>query len=174
MSNAQPKILIVDDDRELRDIYVQKFRASGFEVLSARDGQEGFDLAQKVKPDVILTGIIMPRLTGFEMMKQLRGQPATSTVPFVIFSHRGLEEDRRLAEEMGAAAFLVQGRVTPNEIVATAQRLVSGEYYWVLVQVDQLDSARLSGDLKIAQPIKLELRRLPDNQPRSFTAKVVD
>lgn len=65
-----PKILIVDDDKMQREIYVAVFRAAKFEVVSAEDGQEGWDKFQAEKPDTVFTGIMLPKMTGFELIER--------------------------------------------------------------------------------------------------------
>ncbi len=119
------KILIVDDDDIIRETYAQVFRDHGFEVTAAKDGVEGLDLATKNKFDVILTGIIMPRMDGFQLISTLRENVETKDIPVAINSHLGREEDRRRASEMGIQNFIVQGSMTPREIVDKLKSLIS-------------------------------------------------
>jgi DNA-binding response OmpR family regulator len=119
------KILIVDDDDVIRETYVQIFKQNKAEVISAKDGVDGLDLATKELPDVIMTGIIMPRMDGFQLIKSLKENVQTSKIPIVILSHLGREEDRKKAEEIGITNFIVQGTMTPNEIVDKIKGLTS-------------------------------------------------
>ncbi|MFA5925437.1 MAG: response regulator [Parcubacteria group bacterium] len=123
MSEGTYKILIVDDDDIVRETYVQIFKQKNAEVISAKDGVEGLDFATKDIPDVIMTGIIMPRMDGFQLIKALRENVQTANIPIVILSHLGREEDRKKAEEMGITNFIVQGTMTPNEIVGKVKSL---------------------------------------------------
>jgi CheY-like chemotaxis protein len=177
MPDVLPKIIIVNDDQEVVDLYVEKFRASGFEATGALGGEQGLQIAKQIKPDIIFTGIMKPhqtpQMTGFEMMKELQADPGTGKIPFIIFSHRGLEPDRQLANELGAGAFLVQGRTTPNEVVAVAQGILRGANYRVVINVDEFDGGRLSTDLKATGPIVLDLFKSPES-PTTFTAKVAN
>ena len=109
------KILIIDDDDTIRESYALKFRQEKFEVISAKDGVEGLDLAHKEKPDIIFTGIIMPRMTGFELMGALSKEVSTSEIPVVISSHLGRKEDDQRAKELGAKDFIIHGEVTLNQ-----------------------------------------------------------
>jgi DNA-binding response OmpR family regulator len=102
---------------------VQVFKQKGFEVLSAVDGLDGVDLATKEIPDVILTGIIMPRMDGFQLIKTLRENVQTREIPIAILSHLGREEDRKKAQELGIDEFIIQGTVSMNEIVEKMQNL---------------------------------------------------
>jgi CheY-like chemotaxis protein len=117
MPDNNYKILIVDDDDVIRETYVQIFEQNKAEVISAKDGVEGLDLATKEMPNVILTGIIMPRMDGFQLIKALRENVQTAEIPIAILSHLGREEDRKKAEELGITNFIIQGTVTPNELV---------------------------------------------------------
>lgn len=120
----KPKILIVDDNDVIRETYLQVFREKGFETIGAVDGVEGIDFATKEKPDVILTGIIMPRMDGFQLISALRENIDTKDIPIAIISHLGREEDRRRAKEMGIENFIVQGSMTPREVVDKLKNLI--------------------------------------------------
>ncbi|MCX6762618.1 MAG: response regulator [Candidatus Moranbacteria bacterium] len=119
------KILIVDDDDIVRETYLQVFSDHGFETIGARDGVEGIDFASKGSFDVIMTGIIMPRMDGFQLISALRENIDTKDVPIVIISHLGREEDRKHAKELGVDNFIVQGSMTPREVVDRIQNLVT-------------------------------------------------
>lgn len=122
-NEKKPKILIVDDDDVIRETYVQVFKQKGFEVLSGIDGVEGVDIATKEIPDVILTGIIMPRMDGFQLIKTLQENVETRKIPVAILSHLGREEDRKKAQELGIGEFIVQGSMTVNEVVEKIKNL---------------------------------------------------
>ena len=112
------KILIVDDDELLLGIYAGSFRNEGFEVLTARDGQEAWDMLSGGNvPDVVFTGIIMPGMTGFELVGKIKSDPKLKNIVTVISSHRGRDEDRVLAKNMGVADFIIQGTTTPVEAI---------------------------------------------------------
>jgi CheY-like chemotaxis protein len=121
----KPKILIADDDDIIRETYLQIFRQHGFEAKGAKDGVEGIDTATKEKFDVILTGIIMPRMDGFQLIAALRQNVDTKNIPVAIISHLGREEDRKKAEEMGISNFIVQGSMSPREVVDKVESQIS-------------------------------------------------
>jgi len=120
----KPKILIVDDNDAVRETYVQVFKQRGFDVLAAVDGVEGVDLATKESPAVILTGIIMPRMDGFQLIKTLQENVQAREIPIAVLSHMGREEDRKKAQELGINEFIVQGTVSVNEIVEKIRSLL--------------------------------------------------
>jgi DNA-binding response OmpR family regulator len=141
----KPKILIVDDDDVIRETYVQVFNQKGFKVLSAIDGVEGIDKATKEIPDVILTGIIMPRTDGFQLIRTLRESVQTREIPIAILSHLGREEDRKKSQELGITEFIVQGTITVNEIVEKIRNLVkAGGSYKLSFDPYAWDAPRLA------------------------------
>ena len=119
------KILIVDDDDIVRETYLQVFRNRGFDAIGAKDGLEGIDIATKENPDVILTGIVMPRMDGFQLISALRENVGTKDIPIAIISHLGREEDRRRAKEMEIEHFIIQGSMTPLEVVDKLKSLIA-------------------------------------------------
>jgi CheY-like chemotaxis protein/predicted RNA-binding Zn-ribbon protein involved in translation (DUF1610 family) len=139
------KILIVDDDDIIRETYVQVFRDHGFDVTSAKDGVEGLDLATKNKFDVILTGIIMPRMDGFQMISALRENVDTKDVPVAINSHLGREEDRQKAQELGIQNFIVQGSMTPREVADKLKSLIaSGSSFQIGIDYNAWDAPMIA------------------------------
>jgi DNA-binding response OmpR family regulator len=125
MSDKKYKVLVVDDDDIIRETYLQIFKQKDFDVIGAKDGVEGVDLATKEMPDIILTGIIMPRMDGFQLISTLKENVQTKEIPIAIISHLGREEDRKKAQEMGIDNFIVQGSMTPIEIVDKLKSLIA-------------------------------------------------
>ena len=118
------KILIVDDDQFLRDMLAATFTEAGFATASAADGQEAWDkLGVGYKPDVLLTGILMPRMSGFDLIRKMQGDPKLAPIPVAVFSHRGREEDKQTARELNADDFIIQGSVPLVEIVRRVRAL---------------------------------------------------
>jgi PleD family two-component response regulator len=140
------KILIIDDDDATREMYSEVFRKADFDVLAAKDGLEGMDVATKELPDVIFTGIIMPRMDGFSLMENLKKNVATVNIPVVISSHLGREEDQEKAKLLGVKDFIIRGMVSPIEVVERVSDLFLAE---CRLQFDPyaLDAARLAKEL---------------------------
>ncbi|MFA6194015.1 MAG: response regulator, partial [Parcubacteria group bacterium] len=101
------------------------FKEHGFEATGAKDGVEGIDLISKGSFDVIMTGIIMPRMDGFQLISALRENIGTKDVPIAIISHLGREEDRKRAKELGVENFIVQGSMTPREVVDRVKNMIA-------------------------------------------------
>ncbi len=119
------KILIVDDDEFLLGIYAKNFKDEGFEVFTAHDGEEAWEMISAGSiPDLLFTGITMPRLTGFELIAKMQVDPKLADIPVAINSHRGRPEDEQLAKEMNVDEFIVQGATTPAEAVRRIKLLL--------------------------------------------------
>jgi len=139
------KILIVDDDEFLLGVYAKNFRNEGFEILIAHDGEEAWRIINGGNiPDVVFTGIIMPRMTGFELIAKLQADQNLSKIPVAISSHRGRPEDEKLARQMGVDDFIVQGLTTPTETVRRIKLLLGmRSVYKVAVASEQYDAPAL-------------------------------
>ncbi|MDO8529288.1 MAG: response regulator [bacterium] len=146
--NEKTKILIVDDDKETREMYAEIFKNSDFKVIEAKDGVEGLDKATTEAPNVIFTGIIMPRMDGFSLMESLKKNLTTSEIPVVVSSHMGREEDRQKANVLGARYFIVRGFTTPNELVKKVKSLfIGGKEYHLEINNFSMDAQKLAQDL---------------------------
>lgn len=143
------KILIVDDDEDTRSLYVEVFRSSGFEVREAKDGLEGLDMATTDRPDIVFTGIIMPRMDGFALTEALRANVTTASIPIAFSSHLGRQEDQQRARALGVNDFIVRDMVTPNEVVLRLKSLVSKSEYMVIFDIRALDAQKLATDFHI-------------------------
>jgi len=118
------KILVADDDFNQRDLYVDLFRGKGYDVILADDGLEALEKSLQEHPDLVFTGIIMPRMDGFELIHNLRSNIATSKIPVIMFSHLGREQDRQKAMQLSNVEFMLKGYDTPTKILAKVEELI--------------------------------------------------
>lgn len=147
----RPRILIVDDDQDHVRLLRSAFEQAGYEVINGFDGVEGLDLATKHIPDLIITGIIMPRMSGFEMMRQLKNNVSTASVPILVYSHLGREQDRLEAQSLGARDFLLRELVTPRQIIERASQFISkGKAYYIDFDPQKEDAKALAQAFDIA------------------------
>ncbi len=100
------KILLIEDDTFFREFYAAKLKEEGMEIEIASDGEEGLDKAAKVKPDVILLDIIMPKKDGFEVLQAMSLNPALKKIPVIVFSTLGQESDVEKAKKLGATDYI--------------------------------------------------------------------
>jgi len=147
MSDKKIKILIIDDDSYTREMYKEVFSNENFEVVTAKDGVEGLDKATKENPDVIFTGIMMPRMDGFAMIDALKKNISTCNMPIVISSHLGREVDRQRANTMGVKDFIVRDVTTPREVVERVKAIFAGGDYRIDINAMGMDAPKLAQSL---------------------------
>lgn len=112
------KVLIVDDEDDVLKMYGEKLVAEGFEVVTADDGQDGLEKAQKEKPDVVLLDIIMPKFNGLDVLKILKSQEDTKSIPVYLLTNLPQEASGEKAKELGASGYLVKYGNEPATVAA--------------------------------------------------------
>ncbi|HET9000030.1 MAG TPA: response regulator [bacterium] len=117
------RILVVEDDRFLRKAAEAALRRQGFTVLVAADGEEGLRVARSELPDLVLLDLIMPGLQGFEVLKLLKAEAATSAIPVIILSNLGQDSDVKAAMDAGAVDYLVKANLALDTLVARVKTL---------------------------------------------------
>lgn len=118
------KILLVEDDNSLREIYQARLEAEGYETSSAQDGEEALVVAKQTKPDLVISDVMMPKISGFEMLDILRNTAGLEHVKVIMLTALGQTEDRNQADSLGADKYLVKSQVTLEDIVKTAHDLL--------------------------------------------------
>ncbi len=111
------KILVVEDDKFLREMITRKLDKEGYESFQAVDGKEGIEQTKEVMPDLILLDLIMPGVGGFEVLEEVKGDPDTKDIPIVILSNLGQKSEVEKGLDMGAEDFLIKAHFTPREII---------------------------------------------------------
>jgi len=102
------RILLVDDEEQLLQLVKMRLEASSYEVLTASDGQEGLEKAQKEKPDLIILDLMLPRMDGYKVCAFLKRDRRFNNIPIIIFTARAQQSDAKLGEEVGANAYLTK------------------------------------------------------------------
>ncbi len=116
-ASDRKKVLIVEDDKFLRELLVGKLETEGLETLAAIDGQEGLKVIEEKKPDVIILDLMLPNVDGFQVLEKMKENPAQASIPVIVLSNLGHREDIERCMNMGAKDFMVKAHYTPNEIV---------------------------------------------------------
>ena len=111
------KILIVEDDDFLRSLAVTKLEKEGFVVTMAADGQSGLASVTADKPDLIILDLMLPVMSGFDVLKQLKSDDATKDIKVIVFSNLGEESDIKTCLDLGANDYLVKANFTLDELV---------------------------------------------------------
>lgn len=117
-------ILLVEDDKFLRDLLAARLEQEGFKVLLAIDGKEGLDAAKKELPGLILLDLILPEMDGFEVLEKLKQDNTVSSIPVLVLSNLGQREEIDRAMKLGAVDFMVKAHFTPGEIVQRIKSLL--------------------------------------------------
>jgi len=121
------KVLLVEDDKMLADMYVTKFSKEGMEILKADDGAQGLEMAKQHKPDLILLDIIMPKLDGFAVLKELKKDPNMSDTHILLLTNLGQSEDVEKGKQLGADDYFIKANHTPAEIVTKVKYLLTNK-----------------------------------------------
>jgi DNA-binding response OmpR family regulator len=181
METSIRNILLIDDDRDSRELFAELLRSEGFDVREAEDGLDGLQKVTESVPDIILSGIIMPRMDGFGLVEALKRNMATAHVPVIFLSHMGREEDRVRAMELGVKDFFVTTMTPPREILGRIDILSSHSEYLIVPNPRELDAQKLAQDLNLNLDFlcsdggeKLAFRlRLKDPDSRRFEAELI-
>lgn len=107
-----PKVLLVEDDNNLREIFQMRLQAEGYATVVAADGEEGLVMSMKEKPDLVIADVMMPKLSGFEMIESLRAAPETKDTKVIMMTALGQAEDQARGEKLGVVKYLVKSQVT--------------------------------------------------------------
>jgi len=121
----EENILIIEDDKFLRELISRKLINENFKIDEAIDGEEGLKKLQEAKPDLILLDLILPGLDGFEVLERIKDDPSTSIIPVLILSNLGQRDEIERGLKLGAVDFLVKAHFTPEEIVGKIKEILS-------------------------------------------------
>jgi len=116
------KILFIEDESALQKTFGEVLKQEGYEMIPALDGEIGLRLAKSEKPDLILLDLILPRINGFEVLKQLKIDEETKSIPIIILTNLEKAEDIQKALELGAATYLVKANYTLAEVVEKVKK----------------------------------------------------
>lgn len=118
------KILIVDDDPFILDMYALKFREQGFDVEVARDGKEGLNKIKEYEPEVVLLDVVMPILDGFDVMRELKKEKAGPTIRVILLTNLGQKDDVERGMQLGAYDYIIKAHFTPSEVVDKVRNIL--------------------------------------------------
>lgn len=118
------KILLIEDDFFIRDLYNRILGQVGFEMILAEDGIQGLELS-KVKPDLILLDIMLPKMNGLEVLKRIKEAPDTAKIPVLLLTNLGQAEIVKKAFELGASGYLLKLDTSPAQLVVHANNFIA-------------------------------------------------
>lgn len=111
------KILLVDDDKMLIDLYKERFEIAGFEVETGRNGEEAIRKAREYKPDIILLDIMMPKVDGYQALASIKSDPETKDIPVIILSALMRDVNKSRAMEVGAESYIIKSECMPGDVI---------------------------------------------------------
>ena len=120
----EKKILIIEDDKFLRELIAQKVLKEGYLVVEAVDGEDGAKKAKEEVPNLILLDLILPGIDGFEVLAKVKEDPTTAQIPVIIFSNLGQKDDVEKGLKLGAVDYLIKAHFTPGEIIEKIKKII--------------------------------------------------
>ncbi len=118
------KILIIEDDPFLNEMYATKFSQSGFQVEIAADGQQGLKKIKTFKPDLILLDTVLPKMDGFEILKTVKEDAKLNKIPVVLLTNLGQKEEVEKGLALGADEYIIKAHFTPTAVVAKVKEIL--------------------------------------------------
>jgi DNA-binding response OmpR family regulator len=118
------KILVVEDDKFLREMISRKLEKEGYDVYQAIDGEKGEEKIKEVKPDIVLLDLILPGIDGFEVLERVKKDPEVAEIPIIILSNLGQKSEVERGLNLGAVDFLIKAHFTPAEIVRKIKEII--------------------------------------------------
>ena len=122
---SERTILVADDESHILHVVSLKLKNAGYRVLTARDGQEALEIAQQEKPDLLITDYHMPQLSGIELCRKLKQDPATAHIPAIMLTARGYELEPADTEQSGILRMLSKP-FSPRHLLSTVEEVLSG------------------------------------------------
>jgi len=137
-TTEQYVILVVDDDELTREMYTERLeQEKEFRVRTADDGLEALQImTEEETPDLVFTGIVMPRMNGFQLIESMQDRVQLAGIPVMISSHMGRQQDKDKADKLGIKHFIVRGQTTPNEVVDVMHNVLVKEGNTYIVRID--------------------------------------
>ena len=181
-----PVILIVEDDMLFQSIYRTCLEQEGFRVEASADGEDALREMELILPDLVLLDLVLPRLSGYEVLSRMKETPALAGVPVIVLTNKGEPADIKRGMQLGAKDYLIKTTAHPKEVVWKIRQALaekSGEpiHLRVALKERELDAPRLATTLgktstfrcpKCQTNLLLDLQPRPD-QPGLFEARLV-
>lgn len=148
------KIMLVEDDNSLREIYSIRLTAEGYAIVSAGDGEEALAVAVKERPDLIISDVMMPKISGFDMLDILRSTPETQNIKVIMMTALSSEDQRERGESLGADRYLVKSQVGIEDVVNAVHDVLG-------------DRGQTSGAEETAPVVEEQVQAIPEMQPEA-------
>jgi two-component system response regulator MtrA len=123
VTDRPKRILVADDEPDVRELVVYRMKRSGYDVIEAKNGEEAFELAVAELPDLIVSDVMMPRVDGYELTRRLRAEPTTQRIPIILLTAKTQEADVSQGFDAGADDYLKKP-FNPDELVARVRAVL--------------------------------------------------
>ena len=157
------KIMIVEDDLALREIYSIRLTAEGYTVVVAGDGEEALAVAAQEKPDLILSDVMMPKISGFDMLDILRATPELKDVKVIMMTALSSPEQRARGEALGADRYLVKSQVGIEDVVNVIHEVLGDAAAPAPAEAPAVAAAPATPVAPAPQPVQGDLNAAPIN-----------
>ncbi len=124
MKNNKFKILLVEDDPFLLSMYTTKFELENFRVITAEDGKKGLKLAIEETPDIILLDILLPKMNGFEVLRELKSNGNVNNIPIILLTNLSQKDEVEQGLRLGADDYLIKAHFMPSEVVEKIKKYI--------------------------------------------------
>lgn len=128
VQNRGTQILIIEDDKFLRNLIVRRLEREGFIMEEAVNGKVGLEVMRKHAPHMILLDLLLPDMNGFDMLEEMRKDESLAAIPVIVLSNLGQKEEAERAKALGAKDFLIKAKYTPAEVVARVKDVLKKAY----------------------------------------------
>jgi DNA-binding response OmpR family regulator len=125
--SLKTRVLVVDDDKTLLDMYTERLKASGYMVYFANDGEEALSRAVDTLPHVILLDVMMPKINGFDVLGILKKTPETRNIPVIILTALAQENHRKKGLGEGASDYIVKSDIMPREVIQKIEAVIADQ-----------------------------------------------
>ena len=122
------KIMLVEDDAVLVEMYAAKFELEGHDTIIATNGEECLRLLETETPDIVLLDILMPKINGFHVLKEIKKQPKLRQIPVILLTNLGEAEvdmNKELADALGVYDYMIKSHHTPDEVITKVNKALS-------------------------------------------------
>lgn len=124
MVSKSKVILLIEDDSFLSNIYKTKFEMEGYKVITAMDGEAGLTFAKTKNPDLILLDILLPKMDGFTVLKEIKANDKSKNIPVILLTNLGQKDDVSKGLELGAVDYLIKAHFKPSETVDKVRKII--------------------------------------------------
>ncbi len=118
------KILLIEDDPFLSEMYAAKFSQSGFKIEIAADGKRGMEKIKTSHPDLVLLDIVLPKIDGFEILKKIKKDPKLKKIPVILLTNLGQKNEVEKGLALGADEYIIKAHFTPTAVVAKVKEII--------------------------------------------------